>query len=55
MQFPGQLMDVCCALLQIKQMRKEVADLLRTGKQEYARIRVEGVIRENLLMQVRQP
>lgn len=31
-------------------MRKEVAELLRGGKQEYARIRVEGVIRENLLM-----
>lgn len=33
-------------------MRKEVAGLLANGKQEYARIRVEGVIRENLLMQV---
>jgi hypothetical protein len=33
-------------------MRKEVAELLRAGKQEHARIRVEGVIRENLLMQV---
>lgn len=37
--------------LATKQMRKEIADLLRNGKQEYARIRVEGVIRENLLMQ----
>ncbi len=34
-------------------MRKEIAELLRNGKQEYARIRVEGVIRENLLMKVR--
>ena len=32
-------------------MRKEVADLLRTNKQENARIRVEAVIRENLLLQ----
>lgn len=36
----------------VKQMRREIADLLRKGQQEYARIRVEGVIRENLLMQV---
>ncbi len=32
-------------------MRKEVADLLRINKQESARIRVEGVIRENLMLQ----
>lgn len=32
-------------------MRKEIADLLRTSKQENARIRVETVIRENLLLQ----
>mmetsp|Transcript_6291 Transcript_6291/g.13847 ORF Transcript_6291/g.13847 Transcript_6291/m.13847 type:complete len:425 (-) Transcript_6291:697-1971(-) len=37
--------------LQIKQYRKEVAELLRTGKQDYARIRVEGVIREQLMLQ----
>jgi hypothetical protein len=39
-------------------MRKEVADLLRANKQENARIRVETVIRENLMLQVprtRQP
>uniref|UniRef100_A0A7S0RFP5 IST1 homolog n=1 Tax=Chlamydomonas leiostraca TaxID=1034604 RepID=A0A7S0RFP5_9CHLO len=35
----------------VKTMRKEIAGLLASGKQEYARIRVEGVIRENLLMQ----
>ncbi len=38
--------------LQLKQSQKDVAELLRSGKQEYARIRVEGVIREKLLMQV---
>ena len=32
-------------------MRREIADLLRTSKQENARIRVENVIRENLLLQ----
>ena len=32
-------------------MRKEVADLLRTNKQENARIRVEAAMRENLLLQ----
>lgn len=32
-------------------MRKDVADLLRINKQESARIRVEGVIRENLMLQ----
>lgn len=32
-------------------MRKEIADLLRANKQENARIRVEAVIRENLLLQ----
>ena len=32
-------------------MRREIADLLRTSKQENARIRVETVIRENLLLQ----
>ena len=32
-------------------MRKEVADLLRTNKQESARIRVEAAMRENLLLQ----
>ncbi|KAL6756823.1 regulator of Vps4 activity in the MVB pathway-domain-containing protein [Haematococcus lacustris] len=37
--------------LAIKQLRKEVAELLRTGKLDSARIRVEGVIRENLMMQ----
>ena len=37
--------------LKVKQYRKEVAELLRQGKQDYARIRVEGVIREGLMMQ----
>ncbi|BDA44735.1 probable IST1 homolog at N-terminal half [Coccomyxa sp. Obi] len=37
--------------IMVKNMRKEVADLLRTNKQENARIRVEAVIRENLLLQ----
>ncbi len=37
--------------LALKQMRKEVAELLRTGKQGSARIRVEGVIRETLALQ----
>lgn len=37
--------------MQVKNMRKEVADLLRTNKQENARIRVEAVIRENLMLQ----
>ena len=32
-------------------MRKEVAELLRSNKQESARIRVEAVIRENALLQ----
>ena len=38
-------------VFQVKNMRKEIADLLRTSKQENARIRVETVIRENLLLQ----
>lgn len=37
--------------LQVKQYRKEIADLLKSGKQDYARIRVEAVIRENLTLQ----
>ena len=44
----------CTARAQLKQMRKEVADLLRANKQENARIRVETVIRENLMLQVRR-
>lgn len=36
---------------QVKQYRKDIAELLRTGKQDYARIRVEAVIRENLTLQ----
>ena len=36
---------------QLKGMRKEVAELLRSNKQESARIRVEAVIRENALLQ----
>lgn len=37
--------------IQVKQYRKEIAELLRSGKQEYARIRVEAVIRENATLQ----
>lgn len=35
---------------QVKMQRKEIADLLRSGKQDYARIKVEAVIRENLTL-----
>jgi hypothetical protein len=35
------------------QHRKEIAELLRQGKQDYARIRVEAVIREQLTLQAR--
>ncbi|KXZ51714.1 hypothetical protein GPECTOR_11g162 [Gonium pectorale] len=35
----------------LKQLQKEIAELLVNGKQEYARIRVEAVIREKLLLQ----
>ena len=51
------LVDACVHIIlkipvfQVKNMRKEIADLLRTSKQENARIRVETVIRENLLLQ----
>ncbi len=38
-------------MLQVKQYRKDIADLLRQGKKDYARIRVEAVIRENLMLQ----
>jgi hypothetical protein len=37
---------------QIKAYRKEIAELLRAGKQDYARIRVEAVIRESAALQV---
>jgi hypothetical protein len=30
----------------MRQYRKDIAELLRSGKQDYARIRVEAVIRE---------
>jgi hypothetical protein len=38
-------------LLQVKQYRKDIAELLRQGKKDYARIRVEAVIRENMMLQ----
>lgn len=38
---------------QVATYRKEIAELLRGGKQDYARIRVEAVIRESLTLQVR--
>ena len=39
------------AVLQLKNSRKEVANLLRTGKAENARIRVETVMREEAMLQ----
>ena len=36
--------------LQLKQLRREVADLLRANKQENARIRVEAVIQEHKML-----
>jgi hypothetical protein len=38
-------------MLQVKQFRRDIADLLRQGKKDYARIRVEAVIRENFMLQ----
>lgn len=38
-------------MLQLKNSRKEVANLLRTGKAENARIRVETVMREEAMLQ----
>lgn len=38
---------------QMKQLRRQVAELLRNGHNESARIKVESVIRDSLLMQVR--
>jgi hypothetical protein len=43
---------LCELVLQLKTLRKSVAELLKSEKQEYARIRVEGIIRENLMLQV---
>lgn len=40
----------CTSLLQMRQYRKDISELLRTGKQDYARIRVEAVIREQLTL-----
>lgn len=39
-------------LMQLKVLRREVADLLKTNRQENARIRVENIIREQLMLQV---
>jgi len=36
--------------MQMRAYRKDIADLLRAGKQDYARIRVEAVIREGLTL-----
>lgn len=41
--------------LQIKAYRKDIAELLRSGKQDYARIRVEAILRENATLQVGAP
>lgn len=52
---PSSSLEVSCVELcvpQVKQYRKEIADLLRSGKQDYARIRVEAILRENAAMQV---
>ncbi len=38
-------------LLQLKNSRRQVADLLRNGKAENARIRVESVMREEQMLQ----
>ena len=38
-------------LVQLKQSRRQVADLLRNGKAENARIRVESVMREEQMLQ----
>jgi len=38
---------------QISNYRKEIAELLKSGKQDYARIRVEAVIRECFALQAR--
>ena len=48
---PKHLQAAFPQCLQLKGMRKEVAELLRSNKQESARIRVEAVIRENALLQ----
>ena len=40
-----------CTSLQMKQQRKEVADLIRANKQGNARIRVEAVIRDHQTLQ----
>jgi len=37
--------------LQLKNSRRQVADLLRNGKAENARIRVESVMREEQMLQ----
>ena len=40
---------MCSLLVQMSHMRKEIADLLRAGRQDYAWIRVEATIREKNL------
>ena len=40
-----------CPCAQLKQSRRQVADLLRGGKAENARIRVESVMREEQMLQ----
>lgn len=37
-------------VMQLNQLRREVAELLRNNKQEHARIRVEAVLRESNLL-----
>lgn len=48
--FPSSNSNLYVAVLQMKQYRKDIAELLRAGKQDYARIRVEAVIREQLTL-----
>lgn len=49
--FASQGKQMLHAVLQLKNSRKEVANLLRTGKAENARIRVETVMREEAMLQ----
>jgi len=52
MRAPGTLPSPPARALQIKLYRKDIAELLRNGKQDYARIRVEAILRENSALQV---
>ena len=47
----ANLLSCSACVLQMKQQRKEVADLIRANKQGNARIRVEAVIRDSQTLQ----